>query len=68
MLPLQFMALAITLNILSLDEVYPSNLQSVDLIKYTEEEYEKHLTDPVSIIIGPLLKSFYCYLVPVGSG
>lgn len=68
MLPLQFMALAITLNILSLDEVYPSNLQSVDLIKYTEEEYEKHLTDPVSIIIGPLFKKNYCYLVPVGSG
>lgn len=68
MLPLQFMALAITLNILSLDEVYPSNLQSVDLIKYTEEEYEKHLTDPVSISIGPLLKKNYCYLVPVGSG
>lgn len=60
MLPLQFLALAISLNIFSLDVVYPSYLQSVDLIKYTEEEYEKHLTDPVSIIVGPLLKSFYC--------
>lgn len=26
-------------------------MQSVDILKYTDEEYENHLTDPVSVCI-----------------
>lgn len=29
-------------------------VQSVDVIKYTDEEYEKYLTDPVSIILDEM--------------
>ena len=30
-------------------------VQSVDIVKYTDEEYEKHLTDPVGCILILLL-------------
>lgn len=35
-------------------------MQSIDVIKYTDEEYEKFLIDPVSITLSLLLLlSFY---------
>ena len=35
-------------------------VQSVDVVKYTDEEYEKYLTDPVGINLCIFLISFNC--------
>jgi hypothetical protein len=35
-------------------------VQSVDVVKYTDEEYEKYLTDPVGINLCIFLIYFNC--------
>lgn len=37
-------------------------VQSVDIVRYTDEEYEKHLTDPVGINLWLLLYNFLLLL------
>ncbi|KAI7751530.1 hypothetical protein M8C21_013389 [Ambrosia artemisiifolia] len=48
-------------NPLTGDYLFAKYNKSVDVITYTEEEYEKHLTDPISVILisGGTEESYY---------
>lgn len=38
-------------------------MQSVDVLRYTDEEYEKHLTDPVGTSFSIVKEKPFQYLV-----